>query len=59
MENHTVLLFICRIKYNYCENAKKSAILQSRGVTPKADLISGGRDFIDADDLNPCKFQSS
>lgn len=54
-----MLLFICRIKYHYCENAKKSAILQRRGVTPRADLISGGRDFIDADDLDPCKIQSS
>lgn len=59
MENHTVLLFICRIKYNYCESAKKNVILQRRGVTPKADLISGGRDFIDMDDLNLCKIQSS
>lgn len=50
MENHTVLLFICSIKCNYCENAKQSAILQNREITPKAVKISGGRDFIDADD---------
>lgn len=43
-------LFICRIKCSYCENAKQSAILPNREVTPKAVKISGGGDFIDADD---------